>query len=71
VIECQNQILGEVLPITGAPYSLNYRSDRVPGRVAANTAKDHTLAGSRDQGRPYIGGFCFISVGIVSRRCVT
>jgi RHS repeat-associated protein len=39
VIECQNQILGEVLPITGVPYSLNYRSDRVPGRVAANTLK--------------------------------
>jgi RHS repeat-associated protein len=32
IIECQNQTLGESLPITGTPYTLNYRSDRVPGR---------------------------------------
>ncbi len=32
IIECQNQTMGESLPIVGTPYTLNYRSDRVPGR---------------------------------------
>ena len=31
IIECQNQTLGETLPITGTGLSLNYRSDRMPG----------------------------------------
>ena len=31
VIDVQNQILGEDLPIVGTPYSLHYRSDRQPG----------------------------------------
>lgn len=31
IIECENQILGESLPIAGTPFALNYRSDRVPG----------------------------------------
>src|SRR5262249_51636040 len=33
VIELENQVLGEIIPIVGTPYTLNYRSDRVPGRV--------------------------------------
>jgi hypothetical protein len=37
IIECQNQTLGERIPITGTPYSLNYRSDRVPGRKDGST----------------------------------
>ncbi|MFZ5531826.1 MAG: Ig-like domain-containing protein, partial [Pseudomonadota bacterium] len=37
IIECQNQILGERLPVTGTPFSLNYRSDRVPGRKISST----------------------------------
>ena len=37
IIECQNQILGERVAVTGTPFTLNYRSDRVPGRTAANT----------------------------------
>ena len=37
IIECQNQILGEVVDVTGTPFTLNYRSDRVPGRIASNT----------------------------------
>jgi hypothetical protein len=37
IIECQNQILGERIPILGTPFTLNYRSDRVRGRVAAPT----------------------------------
>ncbi|MDP2673555.1 MAG: RHS repeat-associated core domain-containing protein [Dehalococcoidia bacterium] len=31
-IECQNQTLGERIAVTGTPFSLNYRSDRTPGR---------------------------------------
>src|SRR5262249_39430533 len=35
-VECQNQTLGETVPIVGTPFSLNYRSNRVPGHRAAN-----------------------------------
>ena len=34
VIECQNQIVGEVVDVTGTPFTLHYQSDRVPGRQA-------------------------------------
>ncbi len=37
VIECQGQVLGESIPIAGTGLSLNYRSDRVPGRTDAYT----------------------------------
>ena len=32
IIECENQVLGERLPVWGTNFTLNYRSDRVPGR---------------------------------------
>jgi len=35
VIECQNQVLRERIAITGSPYTLNYSSQRAPGRAAA------------------------------------
>lgn len=35
IIECENQTLGESVRLVGTPYTLNYRSDRVPGRTAA------------------------------------
>ena len=35
IIECENQVLGESTALTGAKLSLNYRSDRVPGRKTA------------------------------------
>lgn len=35
IIECENQILGERIPIAGTPYTLNYRSDRAFGRKDA------------------------------------
>ncbi len=35
IIECQSQVLGESIPITGTNLELEYRSSRVPGRVAA------------------------------------
>ncbi len=37
IIECANQVLGERLPVVGAPLSLNYRSDRTDGRKLADT----------------------------------
>jgi RHS repeat-associated protein len=37
VIDIQNQVLGEVVDITGTPFSLHYCSDRVMGRRAAST----------------------------------
>ena len=37
IIECENQILGETVSVSGTPFSVNYRSDRVPGRKTANT----------------------------------
>jgi RHS repeat-associated protein len=35
IIACQNQVLGQRLDVTGTPFTLNYTSDRVPGRTAA------------------------------------
>jgi RHS repeat-associated protein len=34
VIDCQNQALGEMVPVVGAPFQLVYRSDRTPGARA-------------------------------------
>ena len=34
IIECQNRVLGEFVPIGGTPYSFNYRSNRTPGFTA-------------------------------------
>jgi len=38
IVECENQILRESLPISGTGQTLNYASNRVPGRKARNTA---------------------------------
>ena len=45
IIECQNQVLRERLPIAGTPLTLNYRSDRVPGRLRAYSL-DISLSGT-------------------------
>jgi RHS repeat-associated protein len=37
IIECQNQILGEEIPIAGTNLGLHYRSDRVPGYTSSYT----------------------------------
>jgi YD repeat-containing protein len=37
VINCQSQVLGETLPVTGTPVTLTYRSERVPGQKVART----------------------------------
>lgn len=39
VIGCQNQTLAETVALTGAPFTLHYQSDRVPGRLAADALK--------------------------------
>jgi RHS repeat-associated protein len=33
IIECENQILAEELPVAGTPFALRYQSDRAPGRT--------------------------------------
>ncbi len=35
IIECEAQVLGESIGVAGTPFTLHYRSDRVPGRTAA------------------------------------
>lgn len=37
IIECQNQVLGEEIAISGISQTLNYRSDRVTGHAIART----------------------------------
>jgi len=39
IVECQNQVLGQRIPVVGTPFTLNYRSDRTPGRIASRTLK--------------------------------
>lgn len=46
IIECQNQVLGESISIGGTPYTINYRSDRGPGRKAAYTLNIPLSGGS-------------------------
>lgn len=45
VIECQNQTLGESVPVTGTPFTLNYQSNRVPGHLDSY-ATDIPLSGT-------------------------
>jgi YD repeat-containing protein len=39
ILECQNQTLGEAVPVTGTPFQLHYQSDRVAGRKTGNTLR--------------------------------
>jgi RHS repeat-associated protein len=39
ILECENQILGERVPVVGTPFRLHYQSDRVPGRRVSSTLK--------------------------------
>ena len=39
VIECDNQVLGEDIPLVGVPFSLHYRSYRAPGYTVARRIK--------------------------------
>ncbi|WP_370307296.1 RHS repeat-associated core domain-containing protein [Sinimarinibacterium flocculans] len=38
IIECENQVLGESIPVPGTPFTLNYRSNRVEGQSSNLTA---------------------------------
>ena len=35
IIECENQVVGQKVPLVGMQFNLHYRSSRVPGRTAA------------------------------------
>jgi RHS repeat-associated protein len=37
IISCESQTLGEMVPVTGTPFTLAYASDRVPGWRASET----------------------------------
>lgn len=39
IIECENRVLGERIPLVGTPYSLNYRSFRSPGDQGMRTLR--------------------------------
>ncbi len=39
IIECTTQVLGEELPVTGAPFNLSYRSNRVRGYASGFTQR--------------------------------
>jgi RHS repeat-associated protein len=39
VIECENRVLGEAIPLVGSPYTLNYRSFRASGDSAVRTVR--------------------------------
>jgi len=43
-IGCENQRLGEDVPIVGTPFTLHYQGDRVPGRLAPRSVQI-TLSG--------------------------
>ena len=39
VVGCEDQTLGESIPLTGTSWRLHYKSDRMPGRITANSIK--------------------------------
>lgn len=39
IIDCQSQILGEVVDVPGTPFRLHYQSDRVPGQKVPYTVE--------------------------------
>ena len=47
IVECENRVLGERLPIVGTPFSLNYRSYRAPGDEAVRTVRIPVLGTAR------------------------
>jgi RHS repeat-associated protein len=51
IIEAESQVLGERLAVTGTPFSLNYRSNRVPGRKSLYTL-EIPLTGVSRSGMP-------------------
>lgn len=39
IVDCQNRVLGQRIPVTGTSFTLNYRSSRVPGNLSAYTVE--------------------------------
>lgn len=60
IIDCQNQVLGETVGITGTPFSLNYRSDRSP-----EFKPNYTLTIHLSEGTSLPAGLQRISLEIV------
>jgi len=48
IIGCEDQTLGETIPIAGTPYSLHYQSERTPGR------KDNRQVAVNSKGELYV-----------------
>lgn len=46
IIECQSQILGEAVKVTGTPFTLHYQSDRTPGGSQEAYTIDIPITGS-------------------------
>lgn len=46
IVACPSQVLGENVAVLGSPYTLVYRSDRIPGRVASRMATIPLLGAS-------------------------
>ncbi len=56
ILGCDNQTLGEELPITGTPFALRYQSERTPGRIARIEVPI-----TDDRALPYTNGVCDIT----------
>jgi RHS repeat-associated protein len=62
IIECENSVLGEEIPIAGTGLFLSYRSDRVPGRTAAYTTVIPLLPGGH---KPIPASLAVIDVEVI------
>ncbi|MBI2390262.1 MAG: hypothetical protein HYV09_11795 [Deltaproteobacteria bacterium] len=72
IIECENQTLGEVLPIAGTPFSLRYSSARQPGRwreFVASVEKPSSPLPKRVEGTATIAGR--LLTGVVSEAVIS
>lgn len=50
IIECENRVLGERIPIVGTPFSLNYRSYHAPGDQAIRTVRIPVIGSTVPEG---------------------
>ena len=64
IIICENQVLGERLPIAGTPIDLVYRSDRVPGYKAGSRLKIKLVDGTPPPGLHRIDVDVFVAGGV-------
>jgi RHS repeat-associated protein len=64
VIENENRVLGESIPIVGTPFSLNYRSNRVPGDQAMRSLRIPLIGETLPQGLRKV----HVTVDVAGRR---